>query len=91
MLHTHDFFRANARHMEGPKSDFAPLQRLVEVLYSNTTSGKLRNSGRADEISYVGLNEVNGWDEDDLRDDEICETLAVCLFDPYDRRNELLL
>jgi V-type H+-transporting ATPase subunit H len=81
MLHTHDFFRANARHMEGPKSDFAPLQRLVEVLYSNTTSGKLRNSGRADEISYVGLNEVNGWDEDDLRDDEICETLAVCLFD----------
>ena len=81
MLHTHDFFRANARHMEGPKSDFAPLKRLMEVLYSNTTSGKLRNSGRADEISYVGLNEVNEWDEDDLRDDEICETLAVCLFD----------
>jgi V-type H+-transporting ATPase subunit H len=81
MLHTHDFLRANARHMEGSKADFAPLKRLVEVLYSNTTSGKLRRSGRADEISYLGLNEVGGWDEDDLKDDEICETLAVCLFD----------
>jgi len=81
MLHTHDFFRANARQMEGPKGDFAPLRLLVEILYSNTSSGKLRASGRADQISYVGLNEVGGWDEEDLRDDEVCETLAVCLFD----------
>ncbi len=81
MFHTHEFFRANARHMEGATGDFAPLKILVKLLYSNTTSGKLRSSGRADEISYVGLNEINGWDEEDIRDDEISETLAVCLFD----------
>ena len=57
------------------------MKLLVDILYSNTTSGKLRKSGRADEIAYVGLNEVNGWDEEDIRDDEVCETLAVCLFD----------
>lgn len=81
MFHTHEFFRANAVHFEGSSADFAPLKQLVSILYSNTTSGKLRNSGRADEIAYVGLNEVNGWDDEDIRDDEVCETLAVCLFD----------
>lgn len=81
MLHTQDFFRANAKRMEGRRSDFAPLKRLVDLLYFSTTSGKLRISGRADEISYMGLNEVGGWDEEDLRDDEVCESLAVCLFD----------
>jgi len=81
MLHTHDFFRANATHMEGSGGDFAPLKRLVAILYSNTISGRLRSRGRADEISYVGIAEVGGWDEDDLRDDEVCESLAVCLFD----------
>jgi len=81
MFHKHDFFRDNAMFMEGKRGDFAPLRRLVDVLYSNTTSGKLRSSGRAKEISYEGLNEVSGWDEDDLRDDDVCESLAVCLFD----------
>uniref|UniRef100_A0A7S0XQ44 ATPase V1 complex subunit H C-terminal domain-containing protein n=1 Tax=Pseudo-nitzschia delicatissima TaxID=44447 RepID=A0A7S0XQ44_9STRA len=79
MFHTQEFFRANARHWE--IADFGPLKILVNLLYSNTTSGKLHNSGRADEISYVGLVEVNGWDEEDIADDEICETLAVCLYD----------
>ena len=81
MFHTQDFFRANAMYMEGSKGDFGPLKVLVKMLYSNTISGKLRSSGRADEISYVGLNEIGGRDEEDIRDDDICETLAVCLFD----------
>ena len=81
MFHTQDFFRANSMYMEGSKGDFGPLKVLVKMLYSNTISGKLRSSGRADEISYVGLNEIGGWDEEDIRDDDICETLAVCLFD----------
>jgi V-type H+-transporting ATPase subunit H len=32
MVHTEKFFRDNARRMEGPKSDFAIVQRLLQII-----------------------------------------------------------
>jgi hypothetical protein len=104
LLHTEDFFRNNVRSMEGRHGDFEPVKRLVNILYRNTTSGRLRSSAGS-KTYYIGLkamvvkpgNEVhsltNGnsasipatnyasWDEEDIHDDELCETLAVCLYD----------
>lgn len=92
-LHCSKFFRENARLMEGPGGDFAPLQRLVQILYRHTLSGRLSNAAGS-KTMYVGLKEVvvspNGgaaddrqcsWDQDDISDDELCETLAVALYD----------
>jgi V-type H+-transporting ATPase subunit H len=93
-FHCSEFFRHNARLMEGPKGDFAPLEKLVQILYRHTQNGRL-SSTRGSKIMYVGLKEVvvprstdrvtsnNGvvWDHNDVNDDELCETLAVALYD----------
>jgi V-type H+-transporting ATPase subunit H len=93
-LHCSKFFRENARSMEGPRGDFEPLQRLVQILYRHTQNGRL-SSVSGSKTMYVGLKEVvvpgkNGsrydnkefsWDQDDINDDEVCETLAVALYD----------
>lgn len=97
-LHCSKFFRQNVRHMEGPEGDFAPLQRLVKILYDHTQNGRM-SAVRGSKTMYVGLNEVivsrtadsaaihNGltpqfsWDQDDINDEELCETLAVALYD----------
>jgi len=79
--------------MEGPRGDFEPLQLLIDILYRSTKSGRLRSNGKAKRL-YVGLKEVivtddtrgsfvdeSSWDEEGITDDEVCECLAVCLFD----------
>lgn len=38
ILHTTEFFRENARKMEGKRGDFAPLKRLVQILRQATSS-----------------------------------------------------
>jgi len=82
LLHKADFFRANAIRME--QGDFALVKRLLAILYQNTPSGALRSRGRP--VYYDGLREVGeaSWDDDEddcSGDDEVCESLAVCLFD----------
>ena len=32
ILHTEQFFRSNARKLEGPKSDFAPVKQLIQLI-----------------------------------------------------------
>ncbi|VEU44077.1 unnamed protein product [Pseudo-nitzschia multistriata] len=80
-FHTKDFFRRNVGQMEGRDGRFGVVKSLVQILYASTKSGRLRSSGGT--VVYAGLNEVGGdsWGEDDISDDEVCECLAVCLFD----------
>jgi V-type H+-transporting ATPase subunit H len=86
-FHTSDFFRQNALSMEGPNGNFAPLTKLVQILYRHTKLGK--SSMSSSRTYYVGLKEVaassscgnDWWDEDTVDDDELCQTLAVALYD----------
>jgi V-type H+-transporting ATPase subunit H len=83
-IHTSQFFRDNVRYMEGPHGDFEPLQKLVRILYRYTN-----NHGSNGIHNFVGLNEVGigiqysamTWDDDVVNDDDICETIAVALYD----------
>lgn len=37
ILHTEQFFKENARRMEGPKGDFCHVKRLIQLLVSNVS------------------------------------------------------
>ncbi|KAL3902685.1 MAG: hypothetical protein SGILL_010738 [Bacillariaceae sp.] len=85
MVHFHNtkFFHQNAMSMEGPNGDFAPLTKLTMILHRHTKLGQNQSSRM-----YVGLKEVSPnanvneiWDEDTVNDDELCQTVAVALYD----------
>ena len=83
-FHNSNFFQQNAMSMEGSDGDFAPLTKLVLILYRHTKVGQSLSSRM-----YVGLKEVPAatndvdtlWDEDTVNDDELCQTVAVALYD----------
>lgn len=95
LLHTETFFKANAKQMEGPRGDFEPLQRLIYILLRKPPSSgilasrrrTIGNGGRSDGGMLPSLPHTFGcypedfFDDDDVHDEELCETLAVCLYD----------
>jgi hypothetical protein len=86
LIHTTTFFRTNSIYMEGTNYDFYPLKCLINILYNNRYPRK--SSDGCDRRSYIGLKEIIGntsssslWDKDNIRDDELCESITVCLYD----------
>ena len=87
-IHTTNFFRSNSIYMEGTNYDFYPLKCLINILYNNRYPRK--SSDGCNRRSYIGLKEIIGntsssssslWDKDNIRDDELCESITVCLYD----------
>lgn len=90
LLHTEIFFQRNAQFMEGPEGDFAPLKRLIELLARRTTQQTQLSSSAMTNHSFYYVGEIvqnvdifrgNSFEEDDVDDDELCETLSICLHD----------
>ena len=70
-----NFFRSNAIYMEGTNYDFYPLQCLCNILYYRTSTSTTTTSSSSSSPSTVLV-----WDDDDMNNEELCESIAVCLY-----------